>query len=161
MPSRAYETTASGVACALLAGALTGGALVGLELATVSHFIAVSPKSHHAYSLRGAVTTFVPVALVALIFFAGGLAIIGAPLWLAMHRLGWRSWLDAAVAGFVATGIGMFLLSAWPFISHGHKSLHDWWKIVEHTFYIAPVGAIVGLVIWRIAYRPVRTLAKE
>lgn len=98
--------------------------------------------------------------LVATFFSALGLVAVGGPVWLVLHALGRRSARDATAAGFgiallVAVsaqtyGFGVFATDTLD----GSALAYRWISAVATALLFALAGAGIGLVMWRIAYRP-------
>ena len=76
----------------------------------------------------------------ATIIWALGLFIVGTPVWRVLHWLGLRGPVTASVTGFVLAG-GAIALIAWE----------AWMGIGLN----AVLGAVIGHIVWRKAYRPV------
>jgi hypothetical protein len=92
--------------------------------------------------------------------FAGiALTAVGGPLWLVMHVAGLRRPRHAALVGAVTAmaifvgaqtyGFGMFEMppmdnSAW---------LYRWLSALASSAVLAVIAAIIGVVMWRVAYR--------
>ena len=76
----------------------------------------------------------------ATIIWALGLFIVGTPAWRVLHWLGLRGPVTASVTGFVLAG-GAIALIAWE----------AWMGIGLN----AVLGAVIGHIVWRKAYRPV------
>lgn len=153
-------------ALALLAGSLVGALLVPLlHVGTVLIFAGREfveqwrPQYLQFFLLEFAV---------AWIVIAAGLLAIGIPGWWAFHRAGRRGWRAAAIFGLVATFVGALLFYAGPWIffgeggysADGYDILEDgrltsygWSILVMSAAEIAPFGAIVAVVIWKLAYR--------
>ena len=87
------------------------------------------------------------VALVAGIYaalaYAVGLAVVGAPVWLVLHRLGWASTTTAMAAGAVGSVIGGAALLA----------LGGAWGAVPISLMLALPGGTAGWVVRAIAYQ--------
>jgi hypothetical protein len=107
---------------------------------------------------------------VAWLFFAGGLTIVGVPLWWAFHRMGWRSARAALALGFVATfsvsvvtntvrlpdpegAQTSFGDSGGMVVEEGHITSYGWYRVLWDSTEFALLGAVVGAVIWRLAYK--------
>ncbi len=79
------------------------------------------------------------------------IALLGGPVWLLLHKLGWRQWYAAVAAGvfipaFVILIIGRDVPDA---------GILDLFLVSIRMFGI--IGAIVAFVVWRIAYRKEHT----
>lgn len=75
--------------------------------------------------------------LIAFLFWATGVA-LAAPVWWLMHRLKLRCWSACMLLGAVAAPLGTRFFGGW------------YWPFMA---IISIVGAIVGLVVWNVAYR--------
>jgi uncharacterized membrane protein YiaA len=101
--------------------------------------------------------------------FAAGLAVIGIPLWWICHRLGWRGARTALALGFLATFCVLLILNTAPrphpggmtysygdssgeIVTDGHLTSYGWYRKLYDATEMALIGAVVGAVIWRLAY---------
>jgi hypothetical protein len=95
-----------------------------------------------------------------------GLAIFGIPLWWICHRLGWRSARTALALGFLATFSVSLILNGPQLIfgrsdgayGDGGMSItegtpHGLYRSLWESFEFALLGAAVGGLVWRLAYR--------
>jgi hypothetical protein len=169
-PSR-YELTIKRAVLALAAGEIFGTII--LSILGAFPFPSAALRSHGGVDLDwtnflSAVVSVIPfVAIV----FGIGLLIVGVPGWVLLHRNGWRGWRAALAFGFVATaGLDLAAFAVFPVlisvegtysasddggptIINGHVTLHGWTEFAEQAITLGAVSAIVGWVIWRIAYR--------
>jgi hypothetical protein len=152
VPSRNYDTTFGRAAFALAIGAAAGGILTGLIFATLVPFGFTNPE-HDPPTLGDLLGAIPVVSVFATLGYGAALVLVGVPMWLLMHRLGWRSWLDAMLGGFLAAGLACFVVRS--SITAGTALLFGWRPIIESVLLVAAIGATVGLVVWRIAYRPI------
>jgi hypothetical protein len=114
-------------------------------------------------------TALLPVAAGAFILPAGvtffvGLLVLGAPLWLAAHRMGRRSVWDAIFLGAVLTAAVFFALT-WGggpdeeilrrFDAQARAEALRGMRLARTSIVVvmALIGAATGALIWRIAYR--------
>jgi hypothetical protein len=96
------------------------------------------------------------IFLVALVGWSLGLFLVGLPLWWLFHRNGWRGRRVAMLLGALTTFVIVLVLEMSGGIfavatgdsEAGHLISLVWVAVM------AVLGAIVALVIWRIAYRP-------
>lgn len=95
------------------------------------------------------------IFLVALVGWSLGLFLLGLPLWWLFHRNGWRSRRVAMLLGAFTTFVIVLLLER----SGGILAVATGDNSGEHLIsfvwigVMAVLGAIVALVVWRIAYR--------
>ena len=95
------------------------------------------------------------IFLVALVGWSLGLFLFGLPLWWLFHRNGWRGRRVAMLLGAFTTSVIVLLLER----SGGFLAVATGDNSGEHLIsfvwigVMAVLGAIVALVIWRIAYR--------
>ena len=144
-PPRRYETTLDRAGFAFATGGALGGVLVAL--------LVLAGGRHDAASL------FAAWALGAL-FVTLGIAAVAAPLWLALHALGWRKPWHAAALGaalalivFVAAQThGFGLIDAPP--GDARAALFRWLSAIATSALIALAAAGIALAMWRVAYRP-------
>ena len=143
---------------ALFSGAVIGAAAVaGLYLCSLVRG-GPSPDTH----------VFAPfVAFVFMLAFAGwavGLIVLAAPLWWVLHKAGARSWQAAVIFGAIAAFLGHVGLEAFglraitPAIDGLFSGDHSLapsasWGAYRARLAFAIIGAIIALVVWRIAYR--------
>jgi hypothetical protein len=139
------------VARGLLAGAAAGA------LSMVLWFLAVaySSPAGAGYDVLMAIVVFVA----AFFFWGFGLFAFGLIPWWLIHRIGFRGPLTAAVFGFAMTFLVNLCLNAriwallsWP-DSRGSLRSADFSAAICNAALIAPIGAIVAVVVWRTAYR--------
>ncbi len=132
---------------AAAAGAVSGALGV---VAAVLLFAAMA-SGVHASDLVVSILIF----LVALVGWSLGLFLLGLPLWWLFHRSGWRSRRVAMLLGAFTTFVIVLLLER----SGGILAVATGDNSGEHLIsfvwigVMAVLGAIVALVIWRIAYR--------
>jgi hypothetical protein len=139
--------------------AVTAGAVIGaLGVSVVVLLLAtIATGVVSAADLIVAILIFI----VALVGWSLGLFLFGLPLWWLFHRNGWRGRRVAMLLGAATTYVIVFLLEISGGIfavatgdsDGGHLTSLVWAGVM------ALLGAIVALVIWRIAYRPVEQRA--
>jgi hypothetical protein len=148
MSADSLSTNPRRATLAVTAGAVIGTlgvAVVVLLLATIATGV-VSPPD-----LIVAILIFI----VALVGWSLGLFLFGLPLWWLFHRNGWRGRRVAMLLGALTTFVIVLLLEMFGGVfavatgdsEAGHLQSLVWASIM------ALLGAIVALVIWRIAYR--------
>jgi hypothetical protein len=97
------------------------------------------------------------ISVVALVGWSLGLFLFGLPLWWLFHRNGWRGRRVAMLLGAFTTLVIVLLLE----MSGGILAVTTGNSDVGHLMplvwagVMALLGALVALVIWHIAYRPV------
>jgi hypothetical protein len=75
--------------------------------------------------------------IIAFVGWAAGMA-LALPLWWIMHRLGLKCWSAPTLLGALLAPLGTLLVGSWV------------WQLAA---YFSVVGALAGLVLWRVAYR--------
>jgi hypothetical protein len=97
------------------------------------------------------------IFFVALVGWSLGLFLLGLPLWWLFHRNGWRGWRVAMLLGAFTTFVIVLLLErsgGMLAVTTGDSAGGDLISFVWVAV-MAVLGAIVALVIWRVAYRRV------
>lgn len=141
---RSYETTLDRAGLALATGGLLGGGLVlGLVL---------MGGQRAPLALAGAF-------VIGTICVALALTAVVTPIWLVMHAAGWRRPSHAALVGAVTAlvlfvggqtyGFGLFAMPA----TDSQTLLYRWASAFATAAILAGAAAVIGLVMWRIAYR--------
>ena len=145
-PRRATLAAAVGA----VIGAL-GVAVVVLLLATIATGVV------SAADLIVAILIFI----VALVGWSLGLFLFGLPLWWLFHRNGWRGRRVAMLLGALTTFVIVLVLEMSGGILAVTTGNSDAGHLISLLWVavMALLGAIVALVIWRIAYRPVEDRA--
>ncbi|WEK57526.1 MAG: hypothetical protein P0Y52_13430 [Candidatus Brevundimonas phytovorans] len=129
-------------ALAILAGALVGGFPVAV--AFVATLLAANgPPRLMEVGMAIVMVSF--VTLYASIPFLIGIVMLGLPIWLCLERLGRRDAMTAIGTGALITFAGVYVLAAWAQMEIG----------LGHLL-LALDGAVVGLVIQRVAYGPIK-----
>jgi uncharacterized membrane protein YiaA len=159
------QTRASRVIIAVLVGATASAtidaALVFIQLRAqvgvihTNHYLADKSREVFVY---------------AFIIFLVGIVVFGLPVWRALHTTGRRAWFHAVIAGatvpfvvYLALSTGFFTGHAngnWSYYGDGGKHWVDGVitmfgvrMAVQNAAQLGLMGALVGLVIWRVAYR--------
>jgi hypothetical protein len=116
----------------------------------------------------------VSMVLLAFFIWSVGLAVVGVPIWWLLHKKGLRSWQAAVLCGAIAAFVGGFAMNLGLVLSiesssfsdsggysmiDGELTAYGWRSLVLGAVQIGFIGAIVGAVIWRIAYRRVEQRA--
>lgn len=129
-------------ALAIMAGALAGGFPVAAA------FVAALLAANGSPSLAEVGMAIVMVGFVTLyasIPFLIGIVMLGLPIWLCLEHLKRRDPITAIISGALTTFAGAYVLAAWAQMEIG----------LGHLL-LALDGAVVGLVIQRVAYRPIK-----
>jgi hypothetical protein len=139
--------------------AVTAGAVIGaLGVAVVVLLLStIATGVVSAADLIVAILIFI----VALTGWSLGLFLFGLPLWWLFHRNGWRGRRVAMLLGALTTFVIVLLLEMSGGILAVTTGNSDAGHLVSLVWVsvMALLGAIVALVIWRIAYRPVEDRA--
>jgi hypothetical protein len=134
--------------------AVTAGAVIGaLGVAVVVLLLAtIATGVVSAADLIVAILIFI----VALVGWSLGLFLFGLPLWWLFHRNGWRGRRVAMLLGALTTFVIVLLLEMSGGILAVTTGNSDAGHLISLIWVavMALLGAIVALVIWRIAYRP-------
>ena len=156
-----YETTLVRAVLGLVAGAATGGVLIALLLLPGSNL-----EYLRQYGLGHGIAIFIYAAGV----WTMGLGLVAPVPWALLHWRGYRGpWVavslgallsSAVLFGFLTDGFGLFPQhgvsaadSGGPTRIDGRLTLHGWVEAAQLSLLCGVVGGIVGLVIWRTAYR--------
>jgi hypothetical protein len=163
--------------------ALVGGAVVGtlVFLLELGVLLALRPnKFPEMAEFVG--TTYLDITWLTtsavFTFFAGGLLLVGAPIWALLHFLRLREWYVAVALGAGLCAAGFFVMALWnadftPAISlvsflteefgglvwnneENRFNPEGWQAIWRGTALIALAGGLAGLALWKIAYRRAR-----
>lgn len=143
---KVYETTLDRTGFALATGALLGGLTV---LVLVLLGGARDPLTLIGWFLIG--SAFSAIAITA----------VAGPLWLVMHVAGLRRARHAAMIGAAAALAILVGAQTWGFgllempPIDNNTLLYRWISAVLTSAVVAVVAALIGLAMWRVAYRPV------
>jgi hypothetical protein len=158
-----YETSLGRVALALLAGAAAGASII-----TALHLgLMVRPFR----TLTDTVQFVGFISSIYFVLFASGLLVLGAPAWWLLHRLGRRNRIHAMTLGATLTLVSYAAYSQFsrlflhklfygpaPIFWGLGRGLRGWFPywltLIEGAVWYSIAGGLVGLLIWRIAYRP-------
>jgi hypothetical protein len=171
-----YEITPSRIVPSLIAGVLAGASLV-----TLWSIFGTALNAGIYYVLNYGALAFFYTFVVALVVWAVGLMIFGFPIWWLLHKLGLRHWLIAIfVGGALSFLVGLaidtrlFELlpppadfnysagdSGGPTIVANRLTPHGWNAALLSALQLSVGGALVALVIWRVAYRSADYQAKS
>ena len=134
--------------------AVTIGAIIGaLGVAVVVLLLATTGTE--VLNLSDLIVSIL-IFIVALVGWSLGLFLFGLPLWWLFHRNGWRGRRVAMLLGGFTTFVIVLLLERSGgvlAVATGDNSGGDFISFVWVAV-MAVLGAIVALVIWKIAYRP-------
>lgn len=154
-----YATNSSRAALGLLTGVLTGACLV-----TLWDLVGTSEPTP---DLVGRAMIFIGAAVV----WAGGLAAFATLPWFFLDHYGLRGWPVAVVLGavlsflvvfiFMTNGLGAYVASggfsaadnAGPTWVDGRLTPHGWAVAFMISAICGGMGGVVGLAVWRVAYR--------
>jgi hypothetical protein len=157
-----YETNLPRAALGLVVGTVAGASLIELWFLSEVRDLQELPLA-----LQAASAIFIYAAF----FWAAGLFLVAPLPWALLHHCGMRSWLSALALGaaltfgvMLAGGTYWFGLRAPGDLSaadlagrttwtDGRLTLHGWTNAVGHALLFSITGALVGLVVWRTAYR--------
>ncbi len=151
-----FETSPLRVVLGLLSGAIVGGAVFWAGALIVD-------PGPIAQSME--LAQFLSLSVATGVIWLAGLLVLACPFWLILHRLKNRGPLSAIALGaglsflfFFGAVTNWFGLNA-PGVPIGAASLlsMDWRRGLEAAGWMTPLGALVGLVVWRVAYRRVAT----
>lgn len=141
---RGYETSLDRAGLALAAGGLLGGVLSSVLVAAGG-----------ATSLQGIVVGF----LIGAVITAMAAVAVAGPLWLVMHALRKRGPRSAALVGAVAGfalflggqtyGFGLFEMPP----TDARTLMFRWVSAAATSLILAALAALIGLAMWRVAYR--------
>ncbi|MES1974126.1 MAG: hypothetical protein V4472_16825 [Pseudomonadota bacterium] len=142
--SRGYDTSIDRAGLALAAGGLLGGA-----------FAAVLVVLGGPPSPLGIVIGFI----VGTVITAMAAIAVAGPLWLVAHAIGRRGPVTAALIGAIAGfalflggqtyGFGLFTMPA----TDARTLMFRWISAIATSLILAALSAVIGLVMWRVAYR--------
>jgi hypothetical protein len=133
-----YHTTLARAALALLVGTIVGALLT-------SGYMVVAELGHPVPSFTAAIRGSAEIFPYAVIAWAMGLGLIAPVPWLILHRRKLRSWPVAAGLGAV---LAFLVALPGPVVLH----LPAIAALAVASFF-GLFGAIVGIVVWRVAYR--------
>jgi hypothetical protein len=167
MANAELSTTFLRACVALLIGALVASSATILLIACVAIGSNITDWNSFVAQMGFA---FVLAALV----YALGLLLLAAPLWAFLHKMGHRSWKAAgllgAMLGFIVTLL-FYISPTWPIRPEGSRSsfggsagllvednvvtLLGWATFLSYSAIHGVICALVGILIWRLAYRTV------
>jgi hypothetical protein len=134
----------------VLAGAVTGGLCASLVVDVSVWTSVLCCEGGLDPARAGWETVLIGIALGAVIsaVVCGAGLILALPIWLVLHLWGLHGPRTAAIFGAVASMIaaGILVAVAWPSVSDPTL------KLVVLFGSMGPIGALTGLVVWRVAY---------
>lgn len=157
-----YGTNLLRAALGLIVGAAVGAAAIMIYYLTD---LAQNLGSAHFYEFgfakgRG-------IFAIAFILWSGGLLAIGTLPWWLLHRRNVRSWHAALGLGFTLSfslsfGLGLLPSGSFSFsdgrgaiIKEGKRTPYGWRVLFSDSVKFGALGGLVGIVVWRTAYRRV------
>ncbi len=143
MEDAVYETTPLRAIPALFGGAAAGTAIIVLALAVLH---AAAEQSGTAVAIQVLNAAVIMMPLVFMFVFVGAV-FAAVPAWWVLHRLGRRGRTDAVILGALLCAAGAHL----P-VFRDHFAMPQGEPAATAVMVIA--GAVSGMVMWRIAYRP-------
>jgi hypothetical protein len=147
------------------------GSVAGAFL--VSSFAVIEGVVSSEFKIAPDLAMGIGIAVYAFVVWAAGLFILAPLPWYVLHRSGYRGFLPAMIFGFVAASVtvaaaltrGFGLIPQDPFSVwdsggatwiDGKQTLHGWTETFKAALLCGLCGAVVGLIVWRIAYRRTR-----
>ena len=160
-----YKTTGAWVILSIAAGAALGGAIIYGE-----YLWSVYTNRGIDYFLKYGLMNGFGIFIIASIIWTIGICVFGGPVWIILHDAGWRQpWmagLAAASLPFIVTfalNTGLFTGQATGDMTYfvgggliwddGVLTDFGWWRAFQGALMFALYGFLVGLLIWRVAYR--------
>ncbi|MDQ8028743.1 MAG: hypothetical protein REJ23_08440 [Brevundimonas sp.] len=97
------------------------------------------------------------IGVVTLPFWIGGLFVVGGPVWVVLHRAGYRDCRSAIIAGAVVAGVATPLI-LWGMASSGHFTVDAAGAlyVIVSSLPGAVGGAAAGYTAWRVGYDEAR-----
>jgi len=146
-----YKASPRRVVTALFVGAFVGGVLVAsTQFAVIRLGLG---GGHYGATLGGMAVT----SVVGSLLFAAGLVAV-SPVWFVLDQQGHREpWMAALLGGGLSVVAPIAFSLAITASDHRLPPPPDWRILLEFLTPMAVIGCLVGLAVWRIAYR--RTLS--
>jgi hypothetical protein len=145
----------------LIIPALLAGVVVGAMMVTAWRGAGLLMEGMPAAWLFITMIFFVSLA-----FWATGVVLMGAPVWAVLHYMNLRSPVYAVGAGgasalLALVGLSLVMSSGVAdqydrgryVIQNGVRTADGWLSLLTDALLMGVAGGVVGMVIWRIAYR--------
>lgn len=146
-----YETSLARVLAALIIGALVG-ALIILSIDLMDAY-----KKSWKYDFIWYLRKNGPfVFSVSYVFFLVSLVIFGGPVWYLLHKLDRRQFYIALLAGAIVPVVVFVSFIQICYVSMDRCPIppyFNYFAMIIYSIFIAASGAVIGLTIWRVAYR--------
>ncbi len=126
----------------VLAGAAAGGFLLSAEAFVAMAWPPYGCGPACGSAMLGTLLFLGLASLIAAFIYGLGLALLAGPLWWLLHRSGYRGWLAAVLLGAVLNLVVGVVIAG---CSLGIVAC------------LTGTGAVVGLLVWRVAYRKTST----
>ena len=146
------DTTWARMLLGLAAGAFCGGLLAAIGMGLIPGIISKFGQNGNLETWSDIFGLSLILMAYASVVYAVGLVCLGAPAWALLHWLGWRRNWHAALLGAVLNFGALLVL----LLSAGAGRPRAGLEIAQNVAFaamFAAAGAIVGSVIWWIAYR--------
>ncbi len=160
-----YHTSWLRVLTALLVGAFLGAAIV-----VANYLYWLWTANGPAHFAEWALSKGLRIAIPAFVIWLTGILTFGGPVWLILHHLKMRHWINAVIAGWfipfvvlliwqtdMLTGASRYRSTVWT--SEGTLRVDGvmtdlgWQLALQGAAQFAILGVCVALAIWRVAYR--------
>ena len=160
-----YETSLPRVVAGILAGTITGAAIVTVAMLWPERDLQL------LLALQGGATVFVFASII----WAAGLLLLATLPWALLHHYRRRGWGSAVALGIVLTFIVWFGVATYgfglsipgdlrdagspggPTVVDGRLTSQGWIEAFQKAWVFSVAGALVGFVVWRVAYRRAKT----
>jgi hypothetical protein len=149
--------------------ALLIGALVGPPLVIIAETVLGAIPLIHGATWSSVVGSILIPWLAGFLFAIYGLVFIAVPAWWMLHQAGMTTWVHAVLLGVVLTFC--YAIAIWVFLTDrrasdsgallfadGFPTRHGWYSVIQLAVPAAIAGGLVGLIVWRIAYRPLKSV---
>jgi|GEM_PF-1695458 hypothetical protein len=164
MDSTQYETSTVRMMFGLVIGAAVG------SLALVTE-INIEMLLRGESVPPGLLVQSLGMSILVFVVFAGGMVIVGGPIWAVLHSLGRRGWLDALLLGGLSSSLVSLAIALLPLllmpahstysasegghdtVVNNHLTSFGWEMYLKQSALIGLAGALAGWMVWRVAYR--------